>query len=871
VKGEIVPCNNVSRWLALLVLCSSCSWPSWPSPPAAVQSQPQPGGDITFISIVADEETKAADTRLKKFLQGAIGKSIKRPVRFPQQTMPYGEVIRAFTEPAPGKGYLARITPYAYVAAEMLGAQLDILGTYTSAATGKMTYHSYFVVPKEAFNRRRVGKRNLDDDATLEELLTYLRNLRDKPATFIYHDRFSTSSYFLPSLYFKENNIFAMSQSLNPELIPIRVSKMASASSGVLVTEVANERADLAAVWDGTKDKYQHAPPDSERAVISKKVLFIPIPTLLPNDFLVASGLNVPTKEVIVEAMRGDPSADRDAEHKPPWSDDFKSWHAWDSNDSQVPDDAREALARLRQRAHERAAPVVVRVEAKGKNVLPEYVDAAREAVRLSGTEFVLEDKDLHKSVDMTWTLESTHDRALKLTSTLDPTFGRSDEVFWISFVDRNDLPKRIADLARSRLRRIRYVWPYEEKYPVVLRDLDFTPARDVLVQKINWMDPTRNEYEQDTPFHARIEDNTDFSKFRLSDDIKFPRNSEGAFNFDPMSSIAYRVIMSREPHAGWIWIALPYSFIGLFILACIGFAADVRRRQPPPKGLLQTYQRMVEAYHRPWRQRQVEEGEILWADLKYMDELVKELKLTGSPLDVVRAGGFDFNFGPIPVRLSVLMRVASQMVTRTPQLSSELIESSGGGSVAALDTLIQFLVRRRRLSPFVGFPECVDGKSEPPASPMEWQALSDIAARHFQRLGIGQKQVVVDLGPQNDVLSAVVSSHFQDVIRKGTHAASLFCQTWNVQDKGVSGRLVCEQQIRSALALGNGNGNGHRTASRVRVEVTMPGDAVLYGHAEQTALRAWVFGRILTWSVDQETLSLQVKPIAILREYAQQ
>ena len=62
--------------------------------------------------------------------------------------MPYGDVIRAFAEPDPGRGYLARITPLAYVAAEMLGAKLNILAVYQSAATNDTTYHSYFVVNK---------------------------------------------------------------------------------------------------------------------------------------------------------------------------------------------------------------------------------------------------------------------------------------------------------------------------------------------------------------------------------------------------------------------------------------------------------------------------------------------------------------------------------------------------------------------------------------------------------------------------------------------------------------------------------------------------------------------------------------------------
>ena len=291
---------------------------------------------------------------------------------------------------------------------------------------------------------------------------------------------------------------------------------------------------------------------------MSGRVLFIQIPIVLPNDFLVASWISEKTRGVIIDSIRNDPGAGRpaqtwersastpadkgrkrceDAGLKKRPTDDFDGWYAWNSNDGGT-DEAREALAQLRLKARERPWPVVVKVEAKpttdaetepgmgfpglgwlvrrgeaDKRVkakkrdeaLESYVSAAKEAVRLSGTEFVLFDEDLHKNVDMTWALESIHDGALKLTSTLDATFGKSDDEFRVGFTDRNDLPKRIADFVRSRLRRIRYVWAYEEKYPAVLRDLDFTPDRDVLVQKISWINPIRNQYEQDTPFPARI------------------------------------------------------------------------------------------------------------------------------------------------------------------------------------------------------------------------------------------------------------------------------------------------------------------------------------------------------------------------------
>ena len=81
-------------------------------------------------------------------------------MRFGQEKMSYSEVIRRFAEREehePGKAYLARITPYAYVAAEMLGADLKILGIYKSAATGKTTYNSYFVVRKDALESTPAG------------------------------------------------------------------------------------------------------------------------------------------------------------------------------------------------------------------------------------------------------------------------------------------------------------------------------------------------------------------------------------------------------------------------------------------------------------------------------------------------------------------------------------------------------------------------------------------------------------------------------------------------------------------------------------------------------------------------------------------
>lgn len=895
----IVMRGFMSRWnftllLAVLIASSACSWLTKSSDAQAPEQ-----GQISFLSVVVDADTATADTRLRSFLERAVSKPKldrgDRAMSFQQQTMPYGDVIRAFTD-NPSHGQVARITPYAYVAAEMLGAKLDILAIYRSVATRKTTYRSYFVVRRKQFSELTDWKDG-SGAPTLEHMEKYLRALRDNPAKFVYHDRFSTSSYFLPALYFKSRDVFAMRQSINPSFIPIEVERFSSTSSSDLVFQVAGNKADLAAVWDGTKKKFDDAMPDDKKGKAAADVVFIPIPTEVPNDFLVSSGLHPDTERLIVQAINRDPLAGRACTtlDAPPISpdespektkikacaalatedqpnDDFDTWYAWNGTDDSVLAAPREGLARLRRDARSRSIPVVVKVDAKHHKdddeaktkLLESYAEAGRAAVRLSGTEFVLEDRDLHKHVDMTWTLEATHDGALMLESSLDPAFGLSTQRFQVSFVDRSDLPQRIADLVRSRMRRIRYIWPYEQKYPAVLRDLDFTPDHQVMVQRVSWMDPGRNDYEEDTPFTATIENNTDFSKLRLSDELRFPKSPDGLFNFDPMSNVGYRVVIAREPQASWIWVALPYSFVALFLFAGIGLAVDLRRQQPPPAGLHQTYQHIVETYHQNWRTQEIDEGEVLWADPKSMNEFVKDLKSAGSFVDLVQAGKLDFNFGPIPVKLSVLMMLGSRMIKRRPQFSFDLLEVSTLDGGAALETLIRFLVRKGRLSPFVGFPEQPVLGTKTAASPVEWEALNDIVSRHFQTLGISDKRVDAELSAESCALTSVVSTHFWSVLKKATRDASLFSQTWKLSAEGTPG-LVYEGELQSALKLSHESGVA--PATRVRVEVNVPAASLARSSSDAT-LRAWVFGR-LKWSVEQGTLLILITPVAIVKERA--
>ena len=164
------------------------------------------------------------------------------------------------------------------------------------------------------------------------------------------------------------------------------------------------------------------------------------------------------------------------------------------------------------------------------------------------------------------------------------------------------------------------------------------------------------------------------------------------------------------------------------------------------------------------------------------MEEVVKEIRAEGSFLDDVRRGGYDFNFGPLPVRLSFLVRAGSRMISRRPQ---DLLGPRDAGVVAALETLISVLLSRRRLSTFVGFPEAGRDGSRAPAKPLEWEALNAIASRHFHSLGICDKPVDSHFGGVDSALSSVVSNHFRSVVKKATREISLFSQTWTILRAG--------------------------------------------------------------------------------------
>ena len=239
--------------------------------------------------------------------------------------------------------------------------------------------------------------------------------------------------------------MFAVSQT-SGDMTAIEVIKGAN-SSTELVQKVARGEADLAAVWSGTKVKFDKEGPMHEE--YGAKVLFIPLPTPLPNDLLVSSSkLTHGAKKQITDALGKMPERAID-------KGDFLHWKP-----IHAAPPALDALASLKLLSAVRPAPVVVHVTAEPN--AEEYLEDARHAVRLSGTELALFAPPFHTQPDVKWSLKRVHDGALVLLSQLQ---GHGLEGlaqrFQISFTSApGDLTKRIVLLIHSRMHRLRYIWP---------------------------------------------------------------------------------------------------------------------------------------------------------------------------------------------------------------------------------------------------------------------------------------------------------------------------------------------------------------------------------------------------------------------------
>jgi ABC-type phosphate/phosphonate transport system substrate-binding protein len=508
---------------------------------------------LAFIGVALDRETREADAELQDYLYREAG------VSFAPEDLEYGRVIERLANWKESEGlYVARATPYVYVAAEMLGADFEILATYVSSATQRTTYHSYFVVNREDFPAQ----------PELTDIIRFLGRRSDR-AEFVYHSKFSTSSFFLPSLYFRAHKIFHMRDS-TPSLTAISSRRIDENSSSALVRKVAAGEADLAAVWTGTRSKFEPGHPSGGYEEYGRRVHFVELPTTLPNDLLVCStALDPEIKENLRSAIESMEADEIDI-------GDFRTWSSF-----KQATEARLALAELRWSARERVAPVTVEIRLAdghhGNAAASPLLEAGRQAVRLSGTEFVLYDQDFHKHIDFVWKLEEIHDGAVALHSTI-PGSDVDEQVFRISFRDTEDLTRRIVSLIHSRMHRIRYAWPYSDNPPIVIRDMAFSiPVGSVAkVQRISWLDPERNDFRAGPLFDAAIT-SSEFYKYVLDGD-DFPKPGSDELEFDAMSNVSFRVLLLRASQERTVFRVLTVVLLGLVLAAAVAAVLGLRR-----------------------------------------------------------------------------------------------------------------------------------------------------------------------------------------------------------------------------------------------------------------------------------------------------
>ncbi len=501
---------------------------------------------LAFVGVALDLETRQADRKLQELLVAKAG------VSFAPEELEYEEVIKRLSNAKAGEApFLARATPYVLVAAELLGADLEVLGTYVSTATGRTTYRSHFVVSRKAF-------------PAVPDLAGVYSHLRQQRSRFAYHSAFSTSSFFLPSLYFREQKLFHMPENTE-SLWAIDAVRIQENSSSRLVDQVANGEADIAAVWDGTRAK-------AEKAGKAGAVHFVPLPTLLPNDLLVCSRtLDPRVKAALRQALQAMGPQEIAI-------GDFLTWRLFDEQT-----EARKALADLRWLARERTAPVTVEVRmAKGEEGHPEadrLLEAVRQAVRLSATELVPYDKDFHQHVDYAWSIDPVHDGALVLHSAV-PGFDAPPQAFRLSYRGSDDLTRRLISVVHTRLHRIRTLWPYSSNPPIVLRDMALAlPAGHVVeARRITWLDPERDKFRAGTAFRARIE-RSDYFRFELNgDDLK---NGGGARDLDPLSNETFRVLLTNPQEERLIFRVLTAAMVLLLAGSAAASVFVWLRRRP--------------------------------------------------------------------------------------------------------------------------------------------------------------------------------------------------------------------------------------------------------------------------------------------------
>jgi ABC-type phosphate/phosphonate transport system substrate-binding protein len=753
---------------------------------------------IPFIGVSLSDETTAADTKLITLLGSQMN------VRFnTKEEESYGLAIRTLADWKQSNGpYLARMTPYAYVAAELLGAKFEVLATYRSRATGASTYHSYFVVNRKDFSDHKNPK--------LGDLLDFV-NGRPSPVKFVFHDKFSTSSYFLPARFFHNERLFSG--------VKINAAKLDHMTSSGLVNEIAQNPGEIAAVWDGAKQDYETS------AGNNSGVYFIQLETDLPNDLLVCSSwMKKEDKETISEAIKSGLRID---------VGDFDAWE-----DINSAPEAKQALGELLRLASEHASPVTVRLMPNGE-VPEEAMEAVRQGVRLSGTEFVLHDDfyaaDPHAHIDSTWTVKVIHDGAILLRTQMEDAKLDFQE-FQISFLDQFDLTKRVIGLIHGRMDRIRYVWPYDDEHPMILRDVDFSiPKGSIIrVQKIAWTDPARNRFTLGEDYSFEVVEADPF-KFRIK-----PPDTAGQLILDPMSNIAYRAILERPSIEEPILLKLTIGLVGLFLLAAVAAGIDLRRRGTMVPNIKSTAEYLEERsrlvvsnYHNPWRLRSLVDKDVLWCDRKGLEEAVQELKVHEKqvPFDVVVTSTTKRSFF---VKLSGWKESVGVGYNKD---RSEVLSAdpSKVGDVNRLSDILAFLVKANRLSPFIGVIPDFDVLDH---------AVGDFLGFELPEQPRDRDRLLVFT---NEAIASYVANHFfNKVLPEADRKLSFFCHSWSVTEISESYLLSHTLQLSAPLRVEGKN------IAEIRMECRISksnGEGILDA-ISNGVLQAWLFGKLKTRNI---------------------
>jgi ABC-type phosphate/phosphonate transport system substrate-binding protein len=830
---------------ALVIICFSSALPA--------QVNSHQDSRFTFWSVRTGPETEPDDALVKLLTLGTRFNVEK------QQAQQYETVIHTLVEATQkaNTSYLARVPPYVFVAAEMLGADIEPLATYRSVATDDVVYHSWFVVKRQDL----IDDEIVAKDPSLDDLLKFIHDhsSKQKPVKFIYHDKFSTSSYFLPSLFFSRHDIFAIKGNDFGEFDSIYSEKAPGVESSsqlpaLVLKGDSSAGAVIAAIFDGTKKKI--APE------VSKDLVFIRLPTQLPNDLLVCSKwMNYDAKRQFQEAIKTRKLSDAAASLRINVQrlGDFKEWQSIDEAE-----EADKSLAELRHLAQVHPSDVTVEVVATDSR-MRNYLEVIKNAVRLSRTEFVLHDPSFHGPTvpDYKWTIEPTHDGAISLTSEING-FQVPRQVFPISFTDDEDLTKRVCALIQSRLHRIRYVWPYEDDTATVIRDFDTNIDGSLEARKIVWRDPVRDHFEPYRSFPVAVQ-SLDFHRLRL-ESSQFPLTNEKKLDFDPMSNISYQVLLIRPSEQSLMFRVLTYTFVASLALAAFAAIWDFRRKAKSLAAaaadgdLAQSYRATWEKYYQSWHPTgkngkcQIADANVIWCNRELLEKFIAGLKRNANPeFDGTRKRKFGWGiFAKIPLLKDFLQAGGENSVNY-----EWVYEPSKVDDPERLSGVVPFLVETQRLAPFIG-------------TQLEWDVLNMIALNAVQRppvatqLSLNGNHKVVSR--DNPIVQRLVSSHFNEVLGESMSRASFFNKSWQLAGENNGLRIF---EHRESIIYRNGSDVD--TPSEMILSFTLPKEAYLNGDLVNGKLNAWLLGRIHKRDSNTEngaqSLRIDFKPMALLKE----